>query len=130
MTDTLPSNLTHRDTYGPWHDAGRAITVHVPRPQRAGGTLPEPLYAIVPNVARLTDARRLTLMRAALRAAGWTELADTAPDDRVLGESYKRMIPYTGVRYRFFDQNGRAAVDYQADGMGGWRWAEDWAVLS
>jgi hypothetical protein len=126
----MPNGLTHRTTYGPWHDAGRAITIHVPRPQNADGTLREPLYIIVPNVPRLTDQRRLSLMRAALRAAGWTELADTAPDGKVLGEAYKRMIPYTGTRYRYFDQNGRAAVDYQADGMGGWRWAEDFGVLS
>lgn len=130
MPDATPDTLTHRITYGPWQDAGRAVTVHVPRPQRADGTLPEPLYAIVPNVARLTDARRLSIMRQALRAAGWTELADTAPDAPVLGEARKRMGAHTGMRYRYFDQNGRPAVDYDADGMGGWRWAEDWAVLS
>jgi hypothetical protein len=125
MTDRPP----HTVTRGPSVPCGRAVTVAVPRPQNPDGTLPNRLTVVVPNVARLTDARRVSIMREALRLAGWAELADTATEAQLIGESHRRMGVAEDYSYALGTVDGRPDVSYTWRLGGGGAWADDWRIL-
>lgn len=102
---------------------GRSITGFFPR--KSDGII----RFFVPNVPRLTDAKRIAIMREAIVFAGHKDVLANATDAQLVGESKRRMSAADYLILKPFTQNGREAFDYFTDNSGGWNWADEVLII-